>query len=198
MSIRLSKAVLFCVLLLPAILLTVAIVDNNLGPDPAEALADETGEWALRLLLLTLAITPLRNLTGFVWLTQFRRMTGLYAFFYTSLHLLVFFAFLLGWQWGEIYLALVERPYISAGFVSFLLMLPLAITSTSRARRKMRRKWTALHRLVYPCAMLALLHLWWQVRSDYGEALVYVAVFVILLLMRKWHTGLVAMIRRGR
>lgn len=182
---RIYKSILFCLLLLPAVFLTLAVLQNNLGPDPAEALADATGEWALRILLLTLSITPLRTVTGIVQLTQFRRMTGLFAFFYACIHLLVFIAFLLGWQWSDVYEALLERPYISVGFASFLLMLPLAVTSTNAMRRKLGRRWTLLHRLIYPAAIFALLHLLWQVRSDYTEALVYIFIFTALMLVRK-------------
>ena len=147
---QLKKILIFFLLLIPAIHLSLAVFQNTLGPDPAEALADQTGEWALRLLLLTLAITPLRKLTGWTQLTQYRRMIGLYAFFYASLHLLVFIAFLLNWQWRELWQELSERPYIVAGFISFVLLIPLAITSTQAWRRRLPRHWKSLHQLVYP------------------------------------------------
>ena len=193
---RFYKTLLFILLLIPACLLLFAAVNNQLGPDPAEALADKTGEWALRLLLLTLLITPLRRVTGLVQLTQFRRMLGLYCFFYSCVHLLVFLTFFLGWQWIDIYDAILERPYITVGFSSLILMLPLALTSTNAMRRKLGRRWQLIHRLIYPAAVLALLHLWWQVRSDYTEALVYLVLFAFLILARIWPAALFKRIDR--
>lgn len=181
---RLKKIFLFIVLLLPAVSLFIAAVENSLGPDPAEALADATGEWALRVLLLTLTVSPLCQLTGRAQLLQYRRMLGLFAFFYACLHFLAFVAFLLAWQWSDIYTAFIERPYISVGLMSFVLMLPLALSSTNGMRRRLGRKWRTLHKLIYPCALLALLHLWWQVRSDYTEFLVYLVIVILLILAR--------------
>ncbi|MCR9106145.1 MAG: sulfoxide reductase heme-binding subunit YedZ [Gammaproteobacteria bacterium] len=154
---------------------------GSLGPDPAETVMHETGEWSLRLLALTLLASPLRAWTGAAWPLQLRRMLGLYAFFYASLHFVAFLQFYIGWSGAALLEELIERPYITLGFTGWLLMLPLAVTSTRRMQRRLRANWAKLHRLVYPAAVLACLHLLWQARSDVGEALVYITVFVFLL-----------------
>lgn len=181
---RSNKILFFIVAICPALFLLYAAVNNNLGPDPAEALADSTGEWALRFLLLTLAVSPLRQLTGKVVVTQYRRMIGLFVFFYGILHFLVYLFFLLALQWQDLFDDILERPYITVGFTAFLLLIPLAITSTSKARRRMGRTWNKLHKLVYVVAILSLIHLWWQLRSDAIEVVIYAAIFVILMLFR--------------
>ena len=141
----------------------------------------ETGEWALRILALTLLVTPLRRLTGWSWVMKLRRMFGLYAFFYGCVHLLAFLQFLVGWSLPPLLEELVERPYITMGFAAWCLMLPLAVTSTRGMQRRLGRNWRRLHRSIYPAAVLACLHLLWQARSDIGEALVYIAMFACLL-----------------
>lgn len=158
-----------------------------LGPDPAQALALATGEWSIRILIASLAITPLRYLFKAPKLWNFRRMIGLFALFYVSLHLLVFLMFLLQWQWGDIGKELVERPYITVGFLAFLLMLPLGLTSTLWAQRKLKRNWKRLHRAVYLINILAVLHVLWIVRSSYFDALLYGFLVFILLLYRILH-----------
>jgi len=179
-----SKLLLFLLCLMPFIYLVWAALTNNLGPDPAQALADASGEWALRMLLLTLAITPLRQITSSTVWVHYRRMTGLFAFFYALLHLLVYLFFLLGLQWQTLWEDVLERPYITAGLVSLILMLPLAITSTQKIQQRLGRRWKKLHRLVFAVAVAALVHLWWQVRSDATEALLYTMLFAMLMLPR--------------
>jgi sulfoxide reductase heme-binding subunit YedZ len=168
-------------LLLPFGWLFYAALSNSLGPDPAEVVMRETGEWALRLLALTLLVSPLRRWSGWAPLMKIRRMLGLYAFFYGCVHLLAFLQFFVGWSWAPLVEELGERPYITVGFGAWCLMLPLALTSTRGMQRRLRRNWLRLHRLVYPAAVLACLHLLWQVRSDIGEALFYIAIFALLL-----------------
>ena len=179
-----SKLLLFLLCLMPFIYLVWAALTNNLGPDPAQALADASGEWTLRMLLLTLALTPLRQITGSTVWVHYRRMAGLFAFFYALFHLLVYLFFLLGLQWQTLWEDVLERPYIAAGSVSLLLMLPLAITSTQSSRQRLGRRWKKLHRLVFAVAVSALVHLWWQVRSDATEALLYTMLFALLMLPR--------------
>ena len=157
-----------------------------LGPDPAEAIMHVTGEWSLRLLALTLLITPLRSHVSWPVLFKLRRMLGLFAFFYACVHLVSFGHFFVGWTPTILLEELVERPYITAGFAGWLLMLPLAVTSTRKMQRRLRRNWLRLHRLVYPAAIAACLHLLWQARPDIGEALVYIAAFSLLLGWRLW------------
>jgi sulfoxide reductase heme-binding subunit YedZ len=178
---RLIRVGVFILCLAPFIWTVYAAVTGGLGPDPAEALMHVTGEWSLRILALTLLISPLRAWTGWTVLMKLRRMLGLYAFFYGCIHLLSFLQFFIGWTPAALLEELAERPYITVGFGAWLLMLPLAITSTRGMQRRLRRNWQRLHRLVYPAAVLACLHLLWQARSDIGEALVYIIVFAVLL-----------------
>jgi sulfoxide reductase heme-binding subunit YedZ len=181
------KPVVFVVCLSPALWLFYCVVlaatggDNLLGPDPAQYLALETGTWAIRMLIGALALTPLRFLFGAPYLWKFRRMLGLFALFYVSLHFVVFLAFLLQWQWQELSREITERPYITVGFLAFILLLPLGITSVQVAQRKLGRRWKQLHQLVYVINILAVLHVTWIVRSSIADALLY-AVLVGLLL----------------
>ncbi|NNL57008.1 MAG: sulfoxide reductase heme-binding subunit YedZ [Pseudomonadales bacterium] len=178
------KAVLWLLALVPLLLLGISAVQQTLGPDPAEALADQTGELALGWLCACLAITPLRLLTGSSAWLAFRRLLGLLAFFYACVHLLVVLVFLLGLDRALLVDAFTRRPYITAGIAAWLCLLPLALTSTHGWQRRLGRRWPVLHRLVYVAASLALLHVWWQVRSDYSEALQFTAVLVALVAIR--------------
>jgi sulfoxide reductase heme-binding subunit YedZ len=177
----------FVLCLLPLGWLIYALVMGSLGPDPAEPIMHITGEWALRMLLLTLLISPLRRWTGWNPWLKLRRMLGLYAFFYGSLHLLAYGQLFLGWTPALLWEELLERPYITAGFVGWLMMLPLAVTSTRAMRRRLGVNWRRLHRLVYAVAVLACVHLLWQARSDIGEALVYILLTGGLLAWRMKH-----------
>ncbi len=178
---RLIRSSVFVLCLLPFARLLWQALGGGLGPDPAKAIMLDTGEWALRLLALTLLASPLRSWAGWSLPLRLRRMLGLYSFFYACLHLMAFGQFYLGWSWQLLLEELTERPYILMGFGSWLLLLPLALTSTRGWQRRLRRNWRRLHRLIYPAAVLACLHLAWQARSDIGEALVYAAVFAVLL-----------------
>lgn len=180
------KPIVFIFCLLPALYYFYVVYasfggTNLLGPDPAKALSLQTGEWAIRMLILSLAVTPIRYLFNWPYAWQLRRMIGLFAFFYASLHLLVFLMFLLQWQWSEIGTEIVERPYITIGFSAYLLLLPLALTSFNLARRKLGKNWKRLHRLVYIISILAVLHVVWIVRSSIGDALLYGGLVCLLL-----------------
>jgi len=144
----------------------------------------QTGGWAARMLLLSLLISPLRKWTSWRVLLKLRRMLGLYAFFYGVIHLVSFAHFFLGWSSSALLDELAERPYIAVGFAAVLLMLPLVLTSTKSIQRRMGKNWSRLHRLVYLCAVLVCVHIVWQIRSDAGEALVYVVLFAVLLAWR--------------
>ncbi len=159
---------------------------DALGPDPVAAIEHELGQWALRLLLLTLAITPLRQLTGQPVLLRFRRMLGLYAFAYASLHFAAWLGLDLGGYWTQLFEEIVKRPYITVGFAAWLLLVPLALTSTRGWMRRLGRNWGRLHRLAYAIAVLAVLHFWWIVKSDYREPLLYAAILALLLGWRLW------------
>jgi sulfoxide reductase heme-binding subunit YedZ len=154
---------------------------DALGADPVAAIEHRLGLWALRLLLLTLAVTPLRQLLKQSSLLRFRRLLGLWAFAYASLHLTAYLVLdLRGW-WTQIGAEILERPYITVGFAAWLLLLPLAATSTRGAMRRLGRNWGRLHRLVYAIAVLAVLHFWWVVKSDFREPLLYVVILAVLL-----------------
>lgn len=177
----LIKPLVFFACLAPFGWLLYAAASGGLGPDPAEVIMHVSGEWALRILALTLAVLVLRELLGRPWPVRLRRMLGLFAFFYACLHLASFAHFYIGWRGALLLEEVVERPYITVGFLAWLLLLPLAVTSTRGLQRRLGKRWRQLHRLVYPAAVLACVHLVWQVRSDAAEALVYVLVFALLL-----------------
>jgi sulfoxide reductase heme-binding subunit YedZ len=178
---RWIKVCAFVLCLLPFVWLVYGAVGDRLGPDPAKAVMLFTGEWSLRLLAATLLVSPLRAWTGWSVVMRLRRMLGLFAFFYACIHFVAFLQLYIGWDAAVLSEELAERPYITLGFSAWLLMLPLAITSTRRMQRRLRHNWQRLHRLVYPAAVLACLHLLWQVRSDVGEALLYIVIVAALL-----------------
>ena len=160
-----------------------ALMHDQLGPDPAKLLMQGTGEWALRGLAVVLLATPMAK-WGWPGLFRYRRMLGLCVFLYVSLHLLLFAQVYVGWSATLLLEELQDRPYVLVGFTAWLALLPLALTSTHRARKALGRSWRQLHRLIYPAAVLAWLHLFWLARSDWGEALLYGAVLGGLLAWR--------------
>jgi len=178
---RWLKPTVFLLALLPLLAMLGQALGNTLGPDPAEALMQGTGEWSARLLMLTLLVSPLRQWLSRPYLIQLRRMLGLFVFFYACLHLVLFLHFYLGWAGARVLEELLERPYISVGALAWLMLLPLALTSSRALQRAMGRHWVRLHRGVYLVAILVSLHIFWQARSDYGEALLYVLTFCGLL-----------------
>lgn len=159
---------------------------DALGADPVAAITHRTGDWALRFLLLTLAVTPLRRLSGHTALLRFRRMLGLYAFFYASAHFATYLVLDLGGYWAQILDDIVKRPFITVGFSAWLLLLPLVATSTRGMMRRLGRRWGQLHRLVYAIAVLAVLHFVWLVKSDLREPLIYAGILALLLGLRVW------------
>ena len=180
------KALAHALALLPLAALVQGVIQDSLGADPVAALTHATGEWALRLLLLGLALTPLRRLTGQAWPIRFRRLVGLYAFFYACLHLAVFLVLDLQGFWTQVFEDIVKRPYITVGFAAWLLLVPLAFTSTRGWMKRLGRRWAQLHRLVYAVGVLAVLHFLWLVKSDLREPLVYAAILAVLLGARLW------------
>lgn len=153
-----------------------------LGANPAEFITRATGDWTLRFLLITLAVTPLRKLSGWNWLLRLRRMLGLYALFYGVMHLSSYAGFDQVFDFSEILADIAKRPFITVGFAALLLMIPLAVTSTNAMVRRLgARRWQALHRLVYVIAPLGVLHFWWMVKSDVTEPAIYAAILAALL-----------------
>lgn len=157
---------------------------DALGADPIVTIEHETGIGALRLLLITLAITPLRQLTGAAVLLRFRRMLGLYAFVYASVHFAAWLSLDLVGDVAQIATEIARRPFITVGFLAWLLLVPLAVTSTRGWMRRLGRNWGRLHRLIYPIAALAVLHFWWIVKSDWREPALYAALLAVLLAWR--------------
>ena len=156
----------------------------SLGANPVEKLLDEAGLWSLRILLLTLAVTPLRILTGKTWLLGYRRLLGLFAFFYLVLHLTIYLVLDRTLDLGLIVEDVVERPFITLGVLAFLAMVPLAVTSTRGWMRRLGKRWQKLHRLVYLIAILGVWHYYWQVKLDTAEPTVYAVILAVLLAFR--------------
>jgi len=182
-------------------------ITGSLGANPIEDIQDRFGIWGLRLLITTLAVTPLRLWSGWNWLLRFRRMLGLFAFFYVLMHFLVWLLLDRGllnrWLvpaqgalhadpfWPEIATDIFERPFITLGFTALLILIALAVTSTAGMRRRLGRRWQKLHRLVYAAAVLGVWHYWWQVKLDVTDPMIYAAVLALLLgdrLRRRWVT----------
>ena len=178
------KALIFVLALLPLARLAAGAVyfPEWLGANPAEFITRATGDWTLRFLLATLAVTPLRKLTGWNWLLRLRRMLGLYAFFYGLVHLSSYVSFDHVFDLSEIARDIVKRPFITVGFSALVLMLPLAVTSTNAMVRRLgARRWLALHRLVYLIGSLGVLHFWWMVKADITEPAIYAVILAVLL-----------------
>lgn len=180
----LLRWLVFFVCLLPFIVMVAGVFRNSLGPDPADELAIGTGLWTLRFILLSLSITPVKNVTGWVRLFPFRRTFGLFALFYGSLHFFTYLAFLLQFRWSEISSDILERPYITVGFAAYIILVLLGITSNKASIRAMGRRWKQVHSLVYIASILAVMHLVWILRSDLTEAIFYGTILLPLLLYR--------------
>lgn len=176
------KVLLFLLCLAPLAALGWGLWQDTLGANPIEFITRSLGTWTLKFVLITLSITPLRRLTGKVWLMQLRRMLGLYAFFYGALHLLSYLWFDQFFDWGEIWRDILKRPFITVGMAAFLLMVPLAVTSNHAAIRRLGgARWQSLHRLVYFTGLLAVLHYVWLVKKDVTWPVVYGLILVFLL-----------------
>ena len=180
----LLRWLVFSLCLLPFVVMVAGIFRNTLGPDPADELAIWTGLWTLRFMLLSLSVTPIKNITGWTKLFPFRRTFGLFAFFYGSLHFITYLAFLLQFRWSEIYSDMLERPYITAGLGAYVILVVLGLTSSKASVRKLGPRWRRVHSLVYVANILGLLHLVWILRSDLSEAAFYGMILVPLLLYR--------------
>jgi sulfoxide reductase heme-binding subunit YedZ len=184
-----AKPVLFIAGLLPFAWLFYAAATNQLGANPAEHLIRSLGDWTLRFLCLTLAVTPVRTITSQPALARFRRMLGLFTYFYACMHLLGYAVFDMGLDFGEIAKDIAKRPFILVGFAGFLLLTPLAATSFNRAIRTLgAARWQSLHRLVYLVAGLAILHFFWMraAKHNFNEVAVYAAILGGLLGWRAW------------
>ncbi|MGK0441573.1 MAG: sulfoxide reductase heme-binding subunit YedZ [Pseudohongiellaceae bacterium] len=180
------KRITFIVSLLPLLFLVQAVVTNTLGPDPGKEFVLSLGFWAITFLWLTLAISPLKRLTGKSEWLRYRRMLGLYCWFYASLHLMSVAHFLLGWSPAIFVEEFSERPYMALGIIAWCLLVPLGVTSNRWMITRLGKYWRRLHQLVYVIALCVMLHFWWLVRSDYSEVLVFAFVLIALLGERLW------------
>lgn len=184
-----AKPALFVLCLVPLLTLLARAFEiggTSLGANPIEEIQDTLGQWGLRLLLITLAITPLRDWFGAIWLIRLRRMLGLYAFFYVLLHFLTWLILDQGLYWAGILPDIAKRPFITIGFAALVLLLPLAITSTNGMMRRLGKRWKMLHRVSYAITLLGIWHYYWQVKADTREPLVYLAIALLLLGWRVW------------
>ena len=185
----LAKPLVFTVWLLPFAWLVWAAVADRLGANPAEALIRGLGDWSLRALVLVLLVTPLRTTLAMPALARFRRMLGLFVFFYASMHWVAYVWFDMGFDWQAVLVDIPKRPFILVGTLAWLMLLALAATSFNRAIRALGApRWQALHRLVYAVAVLAVLHFFWMCagKNDFNEVAVYAAILGALLGWRLW------------
>ena len=183
------KPIVFLICLLPIILVLTDLfeISGTLGANPIENIQDRFGIWGLRFIVILLLISPLKKISGIIWLIQFRRMIGLFAFFYVLMHFLVWLLLEQSLLMPAIIEDVTKRPFITIGFIALLILLILASTSTSKIRRSMGKKWDKLHQSVYLASILGVWHFWWQVKKDITEPLIYAVIIFILLSYRLWN-----------
>ena len=183
------KPVVFLLALIPALLVVTDALEitGRLSANPIVDILDRFGNWGLRFIMITLAVTPLRRVTGWNWLLRFRRMLGLFTFFYIFMHFLTWFVLDQGMLLSAIVEDIVERPFITIGMAALVLLTAMAATSTNGIRRRMGRRWDKLHYSAYAVGVLGVWHYWWQVKKDVSEPLVYAAILTLLLGARLWH-----------
>ncbi len=185
------KVFIWVVALTPLSWMIYSGVNNQLGPDPGKALVDGLGLWALRLLLITLLLRPLRDITGKSVFIRVRRLVGLFCWFYATLHFAASLFYVIGFSWPDIAKAFSEKTYIILGLLAWLLLTPLGVTSNRWSMLRLKRGWSTLHRLIYVTVVFACLHFVWLVRSDYWQPALY---FLLALMLLVWRVPL----RRGR
>ena len=183
------KPIVFLICLLPIILVLTDLfeISGTLGANPIENIQDRFGIWGLRFIVILLLISPLKKISGIIWLIQFRRMIGLFAFFYVLMHFSVWLILEQSLLMPAILEDVIKRPFITIGFIALLILLILASTSTSKIRRSMGKKWDKLHQSVYLASILGIWHFWWQVKKDITEPLIYAVIIFILLTYRLWN-----------
>ncbi len=183
----LLKPLGFLLMLLPFAYLLFTLLTGQLGPNPIDEITDFTGEWALRFILLGLALTPIKLVFKQTWPLRFRRMVGLFAFFYLMLHIATYVALDLGFDLAAVFSDVLERRYITAGFLAFIILLPLAITSNRAMVKRLGKKWQALHRWVYLAATASVVHYIWLARGEVWEPKVYLGILLVLLSVRLFY-----------
>ena len=180
------KPVVFLLCLIPAVIVVTDALEitGRLGANPVEEIQDRFGYWALRFIMITLAVTPLRRLSGWNWLPRFRRMLGLFTFFYAFMHFLTWLVLDRELRLTDVIEDLTERPFVTLGFTAVLLLAALAITSFTAIRRRMGSRWQRLHKMAYAVGLLGVWHYWWQVKKDITEPLIYAVILAVLLGVR--------------
>jgi len=178
---QIIKPVVFVLALVPTFYLIYGLLTANLGANPAETIQLQTGRWALKFLLITLAVTPLRRITGWNSVIQYRRMLGLFAFYYASLHFTSYIVLDKFFDWRAMIADVGKRPFITVGFTTYVLLVPLALTSTKGWIRRLGRKWQTLHRLIYLAAICAAIHFIWKVKVVSGDPVWYTGIVLVLL-----------------
>jgi sulfoxide reductase heme-binding subunit YedZ len=180
---KIIKAGLFLLACVPFVRLIIFAYLDQLGANPLEAITRNTGDWTLYMLCITLSITPLRRLSGWNWLLAMRRMLGLFTFFYASLHFLAFYWFDHFFDVQAMLIDVLKRPFIAMGFATFLLLLPLAVTSTNRMMRRLVKRWKTLHQLIYLIILTGLVHFWWMRagKQNFAQPLLITVIAVVLL-----------------
>ena len=183
-----GKPIVFLLCLVPAALVVTDAFEltGQLSANPIEDILDRFGNWTIRFIMITLAVTPMRRLTGWNWLVRFRRMLGLFTFFYALMHFLTWLILDQGLLMSAIAEDLVERPFITIGFAALLLLIAMAVTSTNGMRRRMGRRWDKLHYSAYAVGALGVWHYWWQVKKDTSDAWIYAVILAVLLGYRLW------------
>jgi sulfoxide reductase heme-binding subunit YedZ len=181
---KVFRPALFILLLLPALYYSYGMWQDTLGANPLEAIIRGLGDWGLRILLITLAISPVRRLLNWPQILRTRRMLGLYTYFYVVLHLFGYLWFDQFFDWEEIWFDILERPFITVGMISVVLLTPLAITSTKGMIRRLGKNWMRLHLLIYPISVLIVVHFWWMVKLDVTEPMIYSFILTLLLAER--------------
>lgn len=187
---RILKVAVFILCLVPISLLFYKLYTDALGANPFEALTRQSGEWTLRFLLITLSLTPLRMLIKKSWPLKFRRMLGLFVYFYASIHLTTYIWFDQFFDWPEIWIDVVKRPFITMGMLSWFILLPLVLTSTNKMKKRVGRYWKKLHQLVYLVGVLVLLHYFMLVKADYWWPILYSLLFAALMSVRLWKSAI--------
>ena len=184
LSLRWIKVAIFIASCLPFVWLVISVVTGSIGANPVEGIEHATGEWALRFLLLSLCATPLAQYLRWAWATRVRRMIGLFAFFYVFLHVLTYLWLDHFWVWRDIFLEVLEKPFITVGFLSLLILIPMALTSNRFAVKRLGKRWKMLHKWVYFATVFAVLHFVWLAKGDQIEPIIYLAILLVLLVLR--------------
>ena len=178
---KLQRSIVFSLCLLPFLLTLYGAFNNTLGVNPVETMNRNMGDWALYFLMMTLSITPLKHLFGWLQPVRFRRMLGLFVFFYACVHFLTYIWFDHYFNGAEILADIIKRPFITVGFISLVLLLPLALTSNKFMIKKLKRNWIKLHKIVYIIAILVIIHFFWMIKADYYQPLIFALILALLL-----------------